>query len=124
MQSRDWRQTLIGEWTTRSFGEQEACSYPQRGIRLLEEAAEAAQVCAVTEEMALNMIRYVYSRPSGNLNQELGGVGVTLLALAHAAGRSADLCEQTEIARVLNKPIEHFRQRNQAKNDAGFKAVK
>jgi hypothetical protein len=122
MQDRDWRQLLVGSWAARSFGIDEALSYPQRGIRLLEEAAEAAQVCGVTEEMAVNMMRYVWSRPSGNLEQELGGVGVTLLALAHASGRSADMCEQTEITRVLNKPTEHFVARNKAKNDAGFKA--
>lgn len=119
---RDWRQLLVQQWCIRAFGYDEATSIPQRGIRLLEEAAEAAQASDVTEAMAVDMIRYVYSKRKGFLSQELGGVAVTLLALAEAAGLSADHCETGEIQRVPNKPIEHFRERNQVKNDAGFRA--
>ncbi len=56
----------------------------------------------------------------GDLRQELGGVGVTTLALAAAAGVDADCCELSEVHRVLSKPLEHFTARNAAKNEAGF----
>jgi len=74
------RQRLVGDWCVAAFGEQEALSLPQRGIRLLEEAAEAAQATGVDLVMAEQMVRHVWSRPAGALVQELGGVGVTALA--------------------------------------------
>lgn len=120
--TREDRQKNIAEWCAAAFGSEQAESLPQRGIRLLEEAAEVAQATTVDLVMAHKMIDYVWSRPSGLLYQELGGVGVTILALANAAGLDADDCEAREVQRVLSKPIEHFTQRNQAKNDAGFLA--
>lgn len=63
------------------------------------------------------------AKEPGELSQELGGVGVTLLALAAAANVSADDAELTEIRRVLSKPLEHFWARNKVKNDAGFNAL-
>jgi hypothetical protein len=116
------RQRSIGNWCVAAFGEEQATSLPQRGIRLLEEAAEAAQATGVDLAMAEQMMRYVWSRPAGALFQELGGVGVTALALAQAALLDADECEAIEVERVLSKPLEHFTQRNKAKNDAGFLA--
>jgi hypothetical protein len=49
-------------------------------------------------------------------------VGVTSLALCDAAGFYAEDAENAEIARVLAKSVDHFRERNQAKNAAGLKA--
>lgn len=121
--ARDFRQATVGNWAVRAFGELEAKSLPQRGIRLLEEAAEAAQSTGVSKDMAIQMIEYVWSRPAGALSQEMGGVGVTLLALAEAILLSADACESDEVARVLSKPVEHFAQRNATKNEAGFLAI-
>jgi NTP pyrophosphatase (non-canonical NTP hydrolase) len=120
---RNVQQRRIGEWAVAAFGEAEALSLPQRGLRLLEEAAEAAQAAGVLEEQARHLVGYVWARPVGRLSQELGGVGVTTLALAHAAGFSAAGAEDAEIARVLSKPIEHFSKRNKEKNDAGLLAA-
>jgi predicted amidohydrolase YtcJ len=120
LQNRDGRQRQVNGWCVRAFGADHAASIPQRGIRMLEESAEAAQATGVSREIAHKLIDYVWDRPKGELAQELGGVGVTLLALAEAAALSADTCEQNEIVRVLSKPIEHFAKRNRVKNDAGF----
>ncbi len=120
MESRETRQSTVAEWCRNAFG---ASSLRQRGIRLLEEAAEAAQTCDVDVDMAHRLLDYVWSRPKGALAQELGGVGLTTLALAEAAGLSADGCERAEVQRVLSKPLEHFRKRNQEKNQAGFAIV-
>lgn len=117
------RQISIGKWAVAAFGEAEATSLPQRGVRLLEEAAEAAQSTGVSLEQAKHLMEYVWGRPAGELYQELGGVGVTALALAHAAGLDAENCEVLEVNRVLLKPIEHFTKRNQEKNDAGLRAA-
>jgi hypothetical protein len=117
---RDSRQEKIRAWALAAFGAEQSTSLPQRGIRLLEEAIEAFQACGGTADKALELVSFVFEREVGKLPQELGGVAVTLLALAAAAGLSADECETNEIDRVLAKPIAEFTARNAAKNAAGF----
>lgn len=119
-ENRKIRQLQVATWCAKAFGSEQAYSVPHRGLRFFEEASEGAQASGVTKEMAHKMVDYVWSRPVGELAQELGGIGVTVLALAEAARLSADLCERNEIVRVLSKPLEHFADRNQVKNDAGF----
>lgn len=119
--SRDLRQRQIAVWARMAFGEAEATGLPQRGLRLLEEAIEAFQACGGDEEMAHKLVAFVFVRPPGTIGQELGGVAVTTLALAAAAGLSADEEECREIHRVLSKPLREFTDRNASKNAAGFK---
>lgn len=120
---RELRQQRVFAWAKAAFGEAQATSLAQRGLRLLEEAAEAFQAAGGTAELARACVDHVFSRPTGTLGQELGGVGVTLLALAAAADTSADYQESREVERVLSKPLEHFAQRNAAKNAAGLVAM-
>jgi NTP pyrophosphatase (non-canonical NTP hydrolase) len=121
--SRDQRQQLVTEWAQSAFGREEATSLPQRGIRLLEEAIEAFQACGGDEDVAHKLITFVFARPPGAIGQELGGVAVTVLALAAAAGVSADEEECREIQRVLDKPLKEMAERNANKNAAGFRVV-
>jgi len=121
--ARDTRQKQVADWCAAAFGTDQAASIQQRGVRLLEEAVEVYQACGCDPAMAHKLVDYVFSRPPGTIQQELGGVGVTVLALANAAGISADKAESDEVARVLSKPLAHFTARNQAKNDAGFRAL-
>ena len=118
---RDQRQAMIASWAERAFGREEATGLPQRGLRLIEEAIEAFQACGGDETIAHKLVSFVFERPPGEVGQELGGVAVTVLALAAAAGVSADDEEAREIHRVLSKPLGEFTQRNAAKNAAGFK---
>lgn len=117
---RDARQTRVVAWATAAFGPHDASMLAVRGLRLAEEAIEAAQACAVSVEQIHRLVDYVYGRPVGEIGQELGGVGVTLLALAESAGMSAEQEEVREIRRVLAKPLDLFHQRNLAKNEAGL----
>jgi NTP pyrophosphatase (non-canonical NTP hydrolase) len=110
----------VGAWCCNAFDSEHATSLPQRGIRLLEEAVELAQAAGAERAMAHRLVDYVFDRPAGKIGQEIGGVSVTLLALANAAQLSADDEEQLEISRILAKPVEHFTARNQVKNAAGF----
>jgi len=119
--SRDQRQAMIASWAEMAFGREEATGLPQRGLRLLEEAIEAFQACGGDEAIAHRLVEFVFERPPGEVGQELGGIAVTVLALAAAAGASADEEECREIHRVLSKPLGEFTQRNAAKNAAGFK---
>lgn len=120
---RDQRQGMIADWAELAFGREEATGLPQRGIRLLEEAIEAFQAAGGDEMIAHKLVAYVFARPPGAIGQELGGVAVTVLALAAAAGLSADEEECREIHRVLSKPLREFSERNANKNAAGFRIV-
>jgi len=117
---RDQRQADVFAWAKAAFTAQEATSLPQRGLRLLEEAIEAFQATGGNPGLAHRLVDHVFARPSGELQQELGGVGVCVLALAAAASLSADDAERLEVERVLGKPLEHFQRRNAQKNAAGF----
>lgn len=122
-QERRDRQRLVAKWAIDTFGANEASSIKQRGVRFLEEAIEAYQAAGCDREMAHRLVDYIFHRPAGELWQEIGGAGLTLLLLADAAGIDADNMESAEVARVRAKSADHFRVRNQTKNDAGFLAV-
>lgn len=119
---RDARQAKAAAWCAAAFGVEHQSSIPQRGLRMLEEAIEAYQACGCPEDQAHKLVSYVFSRPVGDLSQELGGIGLTVLALAAAAKLNADDAEKKELDRVLAKPLEWFAARNKVKNDAGFEA--
>ena len=118
--TRDERQAKLVSWAEQAFGREQSTSIPQRGLRLLEEAIEAFQASGGDEVIALKLVSFVFARPPGTVGQELGGVAVTLLLLAAAAGLSADEEECREIHRVLSKPLREFTERNANKNAAGF----
>jgi NTP pyrophosphatase (non-canonical NTP hydrolase) len=120
MSVRDNRQIVVQNWVNDAFGLEQARSIEYRALRFFEEAVELAQATGASQKMLERILDYVYSRPPGAVRQELGGVGLTLLALASAIGVSADGAEQDELARVLAKPIEHFTRRNEEKNGLGF----
>lgn len=117
---RDQRQEMLASWAELAFGRDEATSVPQRGLRLLEEAIEAFQAAGGDEAIAHKLVAFVFARPAGTVGQELGGVAVTTLLLAAAAGVSADDEEAREIHRVLSKPLKEFTKRNEDKKAAGF----
>lgn len=121
MSDRDERQESVGAWARAAFGVEEATSLPQRGLRLIEEAIEAYQAVGGSADMAHRLVDYVFARPVGDLAQELGGVGVSMLAMADAAGLSADAERDREIRRILAKSLAYFAARNAAKNAAGFR---
>lgn len=119
---RDKRQTVVYGWGLRAFGPEQMASRAQRGLRMAEEAFELAQACGCDLAQLHALADYVYSRPVGDLRAEIGGVSVTVLALAECCGVDADSAERAEVERILAKPVEHFTRRNQEKNDAGFLA--
>ncbi|HKT54524.1 MAG TPA: hypothetical protein VJP88_08725 [Caulobacteraceae bacterium] len=130
--SRHSRQEKVARWVRDAFGLAHAQSTPQRAVRFLEEAIELNQAVFASaynddaaaldqaRAMAHQLVDHVFDRPAGSIGQELGGVGVTVLALAAAAGYDADTCEIEEVLRVTSKPLAHFHARNEAKNAAGF----
>jgi hypothetical protein len=117
---RDVRQTDAHRWCARTFGVDCATDKGERIRRFIEEALELAQACDLPRSAIWNIMEHVYSRPVGEPFQEAGGVGVTLLILCESIGISADHAERTELARVLAKPAQHFRDRHNQKAAAGI----
>jgi hypothetical protein len=115
MSTRDQTQKVVVDWGVRCFGQAHMDDRVIRAARFLEEAVELAQACGLAKDHALRALEHVYSRPAGEVEQEIGGVSVTLLALCGAFGLSADDCETKEIARCLSLPPEKFAERNRAK---------
>lgn len=69
-------------------------------FRVLEEAAEVAQVGGMSEEEAHRQISYTYSRPMGELPQELAQVLVNLVYLADSAGVDLETEALKELKRI------------------------
>lgn len=113
---------LAKAWAERSFGKEHVGNYAIRALRTLEESAELAQALGVPPETALKCIETVYSRPPGDIHQEIGGVLLTTVILCESMGVEPDVILETELARVLAKPPAHFGKRNQEKLDLGLDA--
>jgi NTP pyrophosphatase (non-canonical NTP hydrolase) len=90
---------------------------------MMEEAIELAQAAGTDKAMIHKLVDFVYDRPVGEIGNELGGLGVTMLALANAAGFDADAAEAKEVRHILSKPLAHYTKRNAAKNAAGFDGI-
>lgn len=89
----------VSKWVEACFGKQIATNRPERNHRFLEEALELVQSCGCTSEEVLKLVDYVYSRPAGEKVQELGGVLITLSALAHAHELSMEDAAEGELER-------------------------
>ena len=74
-------QQAVLEWMAKVFPARLYRDRQQRCLRFFEEATELVQAFGLPEQQALNVLSYVYARPEGEPAQEVGGVGVTLLAL-------------------------------------------
>lgn len=118
MVDRAARQIAVDKWIRKTFGKQSAEDKVERLSRLVEEVCELCQAENFPQAMIPVIADYVYKKPAGWPQQELGGVGVCILAYAMAAGYNADDMEQREFARILALPTKHFRGSRKKKADA------
>ncbi|GMU51027.1 MAG: hypothetical protein AMXMBFR33_01730 [Candidatus Xenobia bacterium] len=118
------RQKRILEWAVRTFGpvfgKANIQSKEERALRFLEEALETAHASELGYVQALAMLNRVYSRPQGDLAQEIGSALLCLEALAEAAGVDAQAELEREFARVQAISPEEFAIRHAAKKSAGL----
>jgi NTP pyrophosphatase (non-canonical NTP hydrolase) len=116
---RNVRQQKILRWAVTTFGA-DASTEAERITRFAEEAVELAQAAGLDKGKMLALVEHVYGKPVGERAQEVGGVGLTLLAYCEAAGLSAEAEERREWARALAFPADQIRKRQNAKADAGL----
>lgn len=92
-------QRRVADWLVACFGRERAVEPLERAYRMLEEAFELAQACGCTEEDAHKLAAYVFSRPSGGRQEEVGGVMVTVAALCGVIGVDMAAAAETELDR-------------------------
>jgi hypothetical protein len=117
--ARDDRQLSVTDWARSTFGDDAMC-VRERVLRFIEEATELVQSEGLSEDDVQRVVAHVFSKPPGNPAQEVGGVGVTLLAYCGTVGTSADTEEQREWERVRGIDPAYFRRRHNAKADVGI----
>lgn len=110
---------LAYDWCKRCFGIQVVASKSERALRIVEEALELVQIEGVPIDTVKHLVEVVYSRPIGNRNQEIGGIMVTTAVYCHAQNLSMEYEFQIELARILDKDPNKFRQRQKEKSDLG-----
>lgn len=107
-------QARVRPWMMACFGPEISADRIERNHRFLEEALELVQSCGCTRDEAHQLVDYVYGRPVGEINQEIGGVMITLAALCLAQGLDMHAAGETELARVWTK-IDKIRTKQAAK---------
>lgn len=106
---------LAHQWCTRVFGANHAVDLPTRSLRTVEEAIELCQALGVPQGKVRDIVHMVYSRPAGKTYQELGGVLMTTVILCESMDLDHEMVLESELSRVLGKPVEHFAKRNAEK---------
>ena len=94
-------QQRVGTWMRECFPHAACQDRLERRDRLVEETLELAQTLpAFTAERAHALVDYVFGRPVGVTEQEVGGVSVTLAALCEAEGIDQRHWAETELTRI------------------------
>lgn len=93
-------QSRVLPWLIETFGEKIAFDKVERNFRFLEEALELVQANGCTKEEAHMLVDYTFDRPQGEVNQEVGGVMLTLAALCLASHVNMFMAGEAELKRV------------------------
>lgn len=107
-------QERVKPWLLECFGETIAADRIERNHRFIEEALELIQSTDCTRSEAHQLVDYVFDRPVGDPIQELGGVIVTLNALALANNLNVTDAAEKELSRVWTK-VDQIRAKQLAK---------
>ena len=110
----DTFQQRVAPWMQACFGPEISADRLERNDRFMEEALELVQATGYPKERAYALIEYVYGRDQGEINQEVGGVMVTLAAHCLAHGVDMHAAAETELARIWTK-VEKIRAKQAAK---------
>lgn len=103
-------QERVSSWFRACFSPAAQSDVAERTHRFLEEAIELAQASGCTREEAAALVAYVYDRPAGKPELEVGGVLVTLAALCSVANVSMADAGERELQRNWDR-IEAIRQK-------------
>lgn len=96
-------QDRVAPWMQECFGPVVSADKLERNDRFIEEALELVQSLGYSADRAHALVDYVFGRPSGDPDQEVGGVMVTLAALCLASNLYLADAGERELARI-NRP--------------------
>lgn len=88
-----------------AFGKAHMADIASVAGHLIEEAAETVQAAGLPEADALLRVRYVYSRPVGELSKEIGSVMSTLAGLANAVGVDMHRQAEADLVHILRPEV-------------------
>lgn len=107
-------QERADRWLLACFGTKIARDKVERNHRFIEEALELVQACDCSKEEVLKAVDYVFDRPRGEIDQEVGGVMNTLTALCSAHEIELEDAADRELERCWDR-IEKIREKQKAK---------
>ncbi len=107
-------QEAVRSWVIFCFGKDIADDTVERNYRFLEESIELVQACGMSKDKVLLLVDYVFDRPVGEKNQEVGGVMITLSALCSAQRIALKEAAYKELHRIYEK-IEIIRDKQKQK---------
>lgn len=113
MIERDFRQRLVQDWLARAFGPvlDRHADPRERARRVLEEALEFFQSVEGSKHEAYTLVDRTFGRPPGQPLEELGQLGITLLAAGVGLGASADVQERMQLEAIMDKPPAYYTDR-------------
>lgn len=118
-------QNIVWEWCKSTLGPAAASHRQERALRLLEEALELAQAESLGMPIVIQLMLRVWSRPVGEVHQEVAGIGVTTLAYCAAAGLDFERELEIELERIRRPEVqESIRKKQHEKREAGVSAIK
>lgn len=107
-------QDRVQDWMQACFGREISKDGAERCHRFTEEALELVQSLGMSSDDAHALVDYVYGRPLGEPDQEVGGVMVTLAALCTPFGLNLNEAAEKELSRVWTK-VDQIRAKQAAK---------
>lgn len=107
-------QRRVEGWLAACFSPAVRADREERTHRFLEEALELAQANGCTREDLQALVEYVFSRPVGKPEQEVGGVMVTLAGLCSAMQIDMEAAGEHELERIWAR-IDAIRQKQATK---------
>lgn len=107
-------QNRVKTWLVACFGENFTDDDQERDARFLEEALELFQARGRSFDEVIELAKYVFSRPAGDVEQELGGCMTTLAALSLTAGQDMHEAGEKELQRIWGK-VDAIREKQRQK---------
>lgn len=108
-------QYLAFDWALRCFGREHVFDDKVRALRCVEEVIELCQAVGVGQHDISRVMVKVYERPKGLMDQEVGGIMMTLMVFCERNGIDIEYQAFNELRRVLGVDSEHFARRNEEK---------
>ncbi len=103
-------------WAKKCFGIIPVVNKQERYLRFIEEAVELAQI-GLTEKQVIDVVKHVYSRSSGKVSQEIGGVLNCLANLATSEDVHLSVAAEEELTRITAN-IDKIREKQNEKPDS------